>query len=145
MSGTLGTYRLAPALLALVVILTGAGPLLAHLCGGDALHAAAMETAEMDPAHPCCGGPCPGHPGHPSDFSNEAPADDACCVIAPTAPAESAAVAAPAAPGVDVALFAVVTTAWANVTEPKPVRPTPADTGPPPHVRPHLALSILLI
>lgn len=134
MPSTLHTYRLAPALLALVLVLTSAGPLLDHLCMGVASHAIATEQA-----HHCCGDDCPEAP------SEEVPADDACCVVAPAAPAESSAVVAPAPPSVDGALLAIATTAWAEVVETPPVRPAPADTGPPPHVRPHLALSILLI
>ncbi len=137
MPTTLRTYRLAPALLALVLVLTGTGPLLAHLCAGAALHATVTEQA-----HHCCRDDCPERSNAPAE---EAPAGDACCVVAPAAPAESVAVAAPAAPSVDGALLAVVTTAWAEVTEAPPVRSAPADTGPPPHVRSHLALSVLLI
>ena len=134
MSSTLRTYRLAPALLALALVLTSAGPLLDHLCLGVASHAIATEQA-----HHCCGDDCPEAP------SEEAPAGDACCVVAPVAPAESSAVMAPAAPSVDGALLAIAATVWAEVVEAPPIRPALAATGPPPHVRPHLALSILLI
>ena len=137
------TYRLVPALLALALVLTSAGPLLNHLCMGDAQHAAMMEAAVTEQAHPCCGDHCPGHPESPSE---EAPVDDACCGVAPAVPAESVAVASPAALRADAALFAVVATLWAEVVEAPPARPALADTGGPPlPVRSHLALSILLI
>jgi hypothetical protein len=138
MSRTLRTYRLAPALLALVLVLTSAGPLLDHLCTGAAPHATVTEQA-----HHCCGDDCPERSDAPSE---ESPAGDACCVVAPAAPAESPAVAAPAAPRADAVLFAVVATLWAEATEAPPVRPALADTGGPPlPVRSHLALSVLLI
>jgi hypothetical protein len=101
----------------------------------------------MEQAHPCCGDECPGHPDTPSEEApgGEAPASDACCVVAPAAPAESVAIAAPAVPSFDGALLAAVATVWTEVVEAPPVRPAPADTGPPLPVRSHLALSILLI
>jgi hypothetical protein len=137
------TYRLAPALLALALVLTSAGPLLNHLCMGDAQHAAMMEAAVTEQAHPCCGDHCP---GHPDTSPEDVPSDDACCVVAPAVPAESVAVASPVAPRADAALFAVVATLWAEVVEAPPARPALADTGGPPlPVRSHLALSILLI
>ena len=143
MPDTLRPYRLTSALLALVLVLTGTGPLLTHLCTGGGPHAAMTEAPMMDQAHPCCGDHCP---GHPDTSSEEAPADDDCCTIAPAAPAESVAVAAPVAPRVDRALFAVVTTRSAATAKAPPVRPALADTGGPPlPVRSHLALSILLI
>ena len=137
------TYRLVPALLALALVLTSAGPLLNHLCMGDAQHAAMMEAAVTEQAHPCCGDHCPGHPESPSV---ESPAGVACSEVAPAVPAESAAVVAPAAPRADAALVAVVATLWAEVVEAPPARPALADTGGPPlPVRSHLALSVLLI
>lgn len=137
MSSPLRTYRLAPALLALALLFTSAGPLLDHLCTGAVSHAAAVEQA-----HHCCGDDCPERSDAPSE---EAPADDACCVVAPAAPVESVAVAAPAAPSVDGALLAVAAKVWAEPTETPSAWSAPADTGPPLPVRSHLALSVLLI
>lgn len=169
------TYRLAPALLAVALLLSGVGPLLAHLCPAGAQHAAMAEHAAMtEPAamapmdareagsapaaRGCCGAHCPERSGAPADGvpgeeppahpspSDEAPTHGECCVIAPAAPAERIAVAAPTAPQGERALFAAVTTIRAAVEEAPPVLPAPADTeGPPWPVRSHLALSILLI
>lgn len=137
------TYRLVPALLALALVLTSAGPLLNHLCMGDAQHAAMMEATVTEQAHPCCGDHCP---GHPDTSPEDTPSDGACCVAAPAVPAESAAVVAPVAPRADAALVAVVATLWAEATEAPPARPALADTGGPPlPVRSHLAVSVLLI
>jgi hypothetical protein len=131
-------YRLASALLALVLVLTGAGPLLSGLCAGDAQHGAATEQA-----HHCCGDRCPGHPDLPSE---DAPADGACCVVTPAVPTESVAVTVLPAPPIDGTLYASIVAVWAEATEVPPARSALADTGGPPlPVRSHLALSVLLI
>lgn len=132
------TYRLLPVLLALTLLLAGAGPLLAHLCAGMGMHLGATEQE-----HPCCGDHCPDHPPSPSE---SAAPDATCCTVAPLSPVEALAVDAPAAPRVDAALFAAATLVGAEVVEAPHVRPRPADRGGPPlPVRLHLAFSILLI
>lgn len=137
----LRTYRLAPALLALTLVLTGAGPLVEHLCAEAAGHMTMRDTV-----HAICTDCCPARPDTPAD---EPPADSAaCCTAAPAAPTEEAAVTAPTAPRTDGVLYAIAVVAWADVRDPvvPPVSPVLTDTGPPPlPVRSHLAHSVLLI
>ena len=132
----LRTYRLAPALLALTLVLTGAGPLVEHLCAEAAGHMTMRDTV-----HAICTDCCPARPDTPADSV-------ACCTAAPAAPVEEVAVTAPTAPRTDGGLFAVAVVAWADVRGPvvPPVSPVLTDTGPPPlPVRSHLAHSVLLI
>lgn len=146
-------YRLAAALLAVTLTLTGFAPLAAHLCAHDeapmamhgemATHHALPTThaASHEADHACCPAPC--DPAAPE----EAPAhDDACCVISPAAPIEEVAIVAPAAPRAEAVLFAVAAPDWAEVVPAPRPAPVPLDTGPPaPPVRSHLAVSVLLI
>lgn len=138
----LRTYRLAPALLVLALVLTGAGPLLQHLCAQTAEHVAMHESA-----HACCQEGCLVHTEAPSG-DTPADADATCCMAAPAAPVEEVAAATSPAPRSSGVLFAVALPVWAIVanTSVVPGSPAPSDDGPPPlPVRTHLAHSVLLI
>ena len=92
--------------------------------------AAAIPAASMS----CCGEHCP-PPEAPSEAAT-------CCLQAPPASHDAATV--PASPAVPDALLALVT------VQPTPsatlrAAPPPRDTGPPPSLRRHLTLSVLLV
>lgn len=138
-------YRLSAALLALTVLLTGAAPLAAHLCGMDMHGAEPACCAMYDSSEQSAHDPCPMQPPDETPMGDaDAPATAACCTDAPPSATERVAVAPPAAPELwaEVAPLA----SWLVPSAAPVEHPRPLDTGPPvPTLRPHLAFSVLLI
>ena len=135
-------YRLSAALLASVLLLTGAAPIAMHLCE-MAGHAEAMPACCSE--HGSRGDEDGEHCPMQTPEGTDAPATAICCSDVPAAPAtERVATAPPAAPqlGVPVAPLAD----WLIPPSPAAEHPSLLDTGPPvPTLRPHLAFSVLLI
>ena len=141
------SYRLSTLLLAAALAPTGFGPVIAHVCGHDdpgaAMHEGmAHEGMHHTPSsqaedHACCGDDCPAR-----DAASE-PAQATCC--SPDAAAYTEAVAPPPAPRSDAAVAPAPAPPPGSAPALRPIR-LPFDTGPPPPpVRSHLSLSVLLI
>lgn len=132
-------YPFAALLLACSLVLMGAGPLVQHVCRAHA--PAAVERAGH--AMPCCAGhqmaPCPQHDAAAGVAMTLSVVP--CCLPALPAPAVTPA-PEPAPRGAATPVLQVATLVFAPL--PPPAR-RPDPSASPPHVRPHLTFSVLLI
>ena len=137
MSEALRTYRILPVLLALLLLLSGASPLVMHLCVEE------MQAAPSRGAHACCNG----HTGCPDHVPTlRVPAEEVCCVVAPVGDGQEVAVAAPSVSRPDAGFVFTLTPLWQEAAREVRLGVSLSDKGPPRlPVRPHLANVVLLI
>lgn len=134
-------YRLSAALLASVLLLTGAVPVAMHLCE-MAGHAEAMPACCSE--HKSSGHEDGEHCPMQRPEGTDAPATAVCCSDAPAPATDRVAMTPPAASELDAAVAPLAR--WLLPPAVPAERPRPFDTGPPvPTLRPHLAFSVLLI